>query len=291
MPSLAGSRVRAWAWATTRHGKRIERLRDDPGERCRHFAEIGQDDGEAGRHIKEAHGRHEPPRDAPDPRNRAEQDESDEQGKAESEGERRLEAERARRLDLRLVHLEQRHAPHDHEDRVDPCEAPPQPRQADGREPAHQRHCRPADHPAAGKLVAEHEPQRHLGAFQAHGEEADDDHPEDRTRAAGRDRDGNAGDVAEPDGGRKRRRQRLELRNPPGRACILPLAEQRTPAEREAPELRHPEPDRRKDHRRGEPQHDELHRNTGNRDLEEDDSGKTLDGSGGDLDEGHCRVP
>jgi hypothetical protein len=116
----------------------------------------------------------------------------------------------------RLAHLERTAAGQrtaDAEDGEEQREEGAEPLPTHLAEPVLQVVHRAARHPAVGVDLAVALAQGALGELERHPEQARADHPERRARAADRDRDRHARDVAEPDRRRERRGERLEVRD------------------------------------------------------------------------------
>jgi hypothetical protein len=128
-----------------------------------------------------------------------------------------------------LEHVAATEAEEQNHDGREPCEDPAQGRTGGSGQPL--RHSLAqvlhgaAGHGAVGVVVAVADPERALGEFRGHTEQAAEHHPEGGARAADGDRHAHAGDVAQADRSGHGRGQRLEVGDLPrivGLAVLAP---------------------------------------------------------------------
>ena len=128
--------------------------------------------------------------------------------------------------------------------------------------------------------IVEHaifEAQRHFGHLHRHGAPADDEHPQDRARAAHGQRHRDAGDVAKADRARQGGRERGPLADIPLRLAFMRLGPQDADG---APALRHigkAQPQGEEQHRQRQVEHDQFDLRAKERHLDKDGVGQAVD--------------
>ena len=158
---------------------------------------------------------------------------------------------------VRLEHVAAAKAPADAHHGEENGEEPPEASQTELCEAALQVSHRSAQDVSVLADFAIHLTERAFGEFRRHAEEAGDDHPKNRARAAHGDRYGNPRDVAEANRRRQGRGERLEVGDLARVVRIVVVARRHHPRVPKRPDVDEAEPQREEDGAGDEPKDDE----------------------------------
>ena len=228
-------------------GRRIEGLAEDRPERRQHMLQIGKDDQKRTGHVEPGHQGRQHARHGADATDAADDDQpnDDRRNQASDPGlnPKSIAHLRGDRVGLHRIARHERRD-HEHEGKKDGHRLPPQPffdvvHGAAGHRTGPDLAVR-----LDGHAVVQRE--RHLAVLGGHAQESRHPHPEQRPGSTHVDGDGHARDVTDPHRGRKRRGERLKVRDVAGFIRIVVLPGSHGKAVRQLTELNETKPQRQK---------------------------------------------